>query len=35
MGIELDWLSKEQKGLLPGDRGIQEHTAMLQMAVED
>ncbi|MFO0089667.1 MAG: RNA-directed DNA polymerase, partial [bacterium] len=31
----LGWLSPEQKGFLPGVNGIQEHTHLLQTAVED
>ena len=30
----LGWLSPEQKGFLPGVRGVQEHTAVLQAVVE-
>jgi len=32
---DLGWLSPEQKGFLPGVNGIQEHTHVLQAAVED
>ena len=32
---DLAWLSAEQKGFLPGVLGIQEHTQVLQMAVEE
>lgn len=31
----LGWLSPEQKGFLPGVRGIQEHTQLLQTVVEE
>lgn len=31
----LGWLSPEQKGFLPGVHGIQEHTGLLQTAVEE
>ena len=30
-----EWLSPEQKGFLPGVRGIQEHTHILQSAIDD
>ena len=33
--VELDWLSPGQKGFLPGVHGIQEHTQLLQTAVEE
>ena len=32
---ELGWLSPEQKGFLPGVRGIDEHSGLLQTAVEE
>ena len=32
---DLGWLSCQQKGFLPGVHGIQEHTQLLQMAIED
>ena len=30
-----DWISKEQKGFLPGVRGIQEHTYVLESAIQE
>ena len=35
VAADLGWLSPEQKGFLPGVNGIQEHTQLLQTAVED
>ena len=35
VATSLGWLSPEQKGFLPGVNGIQEHTHVLQTAVED
>ena len=35
VAVELGWLSPEQKGFLPGVHGIQEHTELLQTAVEE
>ena len=35
MASSLGWLSPEQKGFLPGVRGIQEHTQLLQTVVEE
>jgi hypothetical protein len=35
VAVELGWLSPEQKGFLPGVHGIQEHTGLLQTAVEE
>jgi hypothetical protein len=29
------WLSLEQKGFLPGVHGIQEHTMLLECAIEE
>ena len=34
VAVDLGWLSPEQKGFLPGVHGIQEHTQLLQTAVE-
>ena len=33
--VELEWMSPEQKGFLPGVNGIQEHTQLLRTVVED
>ena len=35
VAVDLHWISPEQKGFLPGVRGIQEHTQLLQAAVEE
>ena len=35
VAADLGWLSPEQKGFLPGVKGIQEHTQLLQTAVEE
>ena len=35
LAADLGWLSPNQKGFLPGVHGIQEHTQLLQMAIED
>ena len=35
VAVELGWLSPGQKGFLPGVHGIQEHTQLLQTAVEE
>ena len=32
---DLGWLFPEQKGFIPGVRGIQEHTAFLHTAIEE
>ena len=34
IAVDLAWISPEQKGFLPGVHGIQEHTHLLQAAVE-
>ena len=33
--VDLEWMSPEQKGFLPGVNGIQEHTQLLRTVVED
>ena len=35
VAADLEWLSSEQKGFLPGVHGIQEHTQLLQSAIEE
>ena len=35
VAADLEWLSPEQKGFLPGVHGIQEHTQLLQTAIEE
>ncbi len=35
MATDYDWLSPEQKGFLPGVHGIQEHTMLLESAIEE
>ena len=35
IAVDMSWLSVEQKGFLPGANGIQEHTHLLQCAVEE
>ena len=35
LATELGWLSPQQKGFLPGVHGIQEHSQLLQMAIEE
>jgi len=35
VAVDLGWTSPEQKGFLPGVRGIQEHTALLHTAIEE
>ena len=35
VAVKYNWISKEQKGFLPGIRGIQEHTQLLQILVDE
>jgi hypothetical protein len=35
VATDCDWLSPEQKGFLPGVHGIQEHTMLLESAIEE
>ena len=35
VAVEFDWLSPEQKGFLSGVHDIQEHTQIIQKAVEE
>ena len=35
IAVKYQWISKEQKGFLPGIRGIQEHTQLLQILVDE
>ncbi len=35
VAVDLEWISPEQKGFLPGIHGIQEHTELLQTVKEE